>query len=297
MSERAYAEVWTDRAAAAVASRLVGSGAPWRRGLWVTARVSYRERELPPGFELREVEVEGATRRVAVSQGEGPPLLVLPGLHATLRERLFVDVAALAARAGWQVTLLEDRCAGPTLTANGGGLVDLARQGREVAALAARLGRPDVLAFSAGVTVALAARLPGRVVGWSAVLDPEATARRVRASPLLRAYYGRVVRRAWRGLPMPPIDEVWESLAADAPPHEGDAFLVHAADDPVAPVEPVLASPLPRCVVPVGGHLGFGVLDAPSLYLLPLAQPRATSRFSRSPNPSSRRVSSGEPSP
>jgi len=270
---------WAERASGAVARRLERTAAPWRRGLWVTARVSYRPRPLSSRFEVGAVEVEGARRRLARAAGSGPPLLILPGLHATLDEGLFSQLADAAADTGREVLLLEDRCAGPTLALNGGEAVGLQRQGTELAALLESLDvRPDVLALSAGAAVALSTprRRLGRIAAWSATLDPATTAARVQASPILRGYYRRVMRRAWTASrrPAPEPADFWSLLMADPLPEpEGPLLLVHTVDDPVAPVESVRAVRgrvgVEVLVLRCGGHLGFSAVDGVGAYLSP----------------------------
>lgn len=270
---------WPATASLAVARRLERTGAPWRRGLWVTARVSYRPRELSERFVVRTIELDGVRRRLAHAQGDGRPLLILPGLHATLDEGLFSELADAATDGGREVLLLEDRCAGPTLALNAGRAVGLRRQGAELAGLLSALQvHPDVLALSAGAAVALSTPngVLGRMAAWSATLDPAATAARVQASPILRGYYRRVMRRAWAAASRPPpeLAEFWSVLTTDpVPAPQRPTLLVHTVDDPVAPVEavaamegrPGVAVRLLRC----GGHLGFSAVDGVEVYLLP----------------------------
>ena len=263
-------------AAFAAAVRFPG---PWTRGLWATARADYGERSLPEEAGVELLEAAGSRRRLLRFPGTGRPLVIVPGLHASLDEGLFTDLARRAA-SDRPVWLVEDRLAGPTLALNDGDLPSLGQLVRELEALLDRLeGVPDVLALSAGATVALALS-PGRIhrlVGWSAVLDPAATAAAVRRSLLLRSYFGRVHRRAFYRAERapPPQDEVWKRLLSEpAPPVDGTpTLLVHGAGDPVAPVEPVLASADNRTVriLPGGGHLGQGAVGGDGLFLLPFA--------------------------
>jgi len=252
---------------------------PWSRGLWATARADYGVRRIPEGAAIQVLEAAGRRRRVLQLGGAGRPLVVLPGLHASLDEGLFADLAQRAAleRPVW---LLEDRLAGPTLALNDGDLPSLRQLVCELEALLDALGTvPDVLALSAGATVALALA-PGRIhrlVGWSAVLEPAATVAAVRGSLALRTYYGRVHRRVFRqaGQEPPPQEEVWTRLLSErAPPVDGTpTLLVHGAADPVAPLGPVRAAAPGRTVrvLSGGGHLGQGAVAGDDLYLLPLA--------------------------
>jgi hypothetical protein len=253
----------------------------WRRGFWVTARTDYRLRELPPGFEIRRTVLLGAVRRVASAPGRGRPIVILPGIYADLRESLFATVAErLHGSSGRPVLLLEDRMAAPTLAANGGEIVSVDRMGCEARELAARLPeKPDVLAFSFGAPVALRAeRAWNRMVAWSATPDLLAVEQRLARSPVARLYYGWAHRRAYTGagLEPPRAAVVYERLAAREPIADAAVatLFVHAEDDPIAPLPPVLAAArrpdADACVLPCGGHLGFGVLAGTDVYDLPL---------------------------
>jgi hypothetical protein len=226
------------------------------------------------------VDVDGAARRLAHAPGRGRPILVLPGLYAGLDEGLFVDLAARAAALGRPVALLEDRLAGPTLRLNGGEIPGVRRQGLEIAAVARLLGEPpDTLALSAGVAGAFAAGPAlARVVGWSGVVDPDATATALARDPVLDLYYRRVHRRAFERarLPAPSAGAARERLSADGPPPWPCVpfLLAHAVCDPVAPASALAPlRPLSRgrvVVLPVGGHLGFGASLGDAIYLEPL---------------------------
>lgn len=266
---------WQEEATNAVLGR-IPAASPWwawgQRGLWATARVSYSAETLGPAFVEREVELCGARRRVAVAEGVGRPLLILPGLYASLDEGLFARLAALAARDGRPVTLLEDRLAAGTLRANGGEVASLLRQADEVATLAEGFSEPpDVLALSAGWAVVGRVRCARRV-GWSPAADPEAVRGLVRRNPLLHAYYLRVHRRAFDrgGLAAPAIESTWAALGEPPRPEPAPTLLFHARCDPVVPAVSV---PEGTVLLGSGGHLGFGVVAGEEVYLLPLSAP------------------------
>ena len=272
---------WQQRAGAGVQRAFLAAAPrpwPWTRGMWATARPDYGSRPLPEQARIEVVEAAGASRRVARFAGVGRPLLIVPGLYATLDEGLFADLALLATRTGRPVVLLEDRLAGPTLALNGAEVPGLARQGAELAAVAAPLGEPpDVLALSAGVAIALFAPAEAlhRLVGWSSVVDTGETARRVTGHLVLRPYYARVHARAFRSACLPPLEDLWERLTSDpVPPPALPALLVHAPDDPVAPAAAVeaLVEHCEVCLLPGGGHLGFGSVAGNAVYLLPFAE-------------------------
>ena len=272
---------WVDQAAESMDARFSAVHPwPWRQGLWTTIRTDYSKRAVPPGFDVRIVEAAGARRRLLLCEGSGTPLLILVGLYASLDEGLFTDLAVLAAKAGRRVALLEDRLGGPTLALSGGEVPGLAQQARELVAIAESFGqKPDVLALSAGVPVALTASAAlARIVGWSGAVDPVATARTVARNPVLHRYYQGVHRRAFAraGLTPPPIEDTQRRLMADAVPATSKCpfLLVHAGSDPVAPVSAVQAyasAAVGRVVTTaVGGHLGFGVVLGNGIYLEPL---------------------------
>lgn len=226
------------------------------------------------------MEALGATRRVALAQGTGRPILVLPGIYASLGETLFVEIAEGVRDATRRpVLLLEDRFAPRTLAASGGAMTSVERLGLEAAAVAAALApHPDVLALSLGASVAFAARDAWhRVLAWSAAPDLEAVARRLERSFVARFYYAHAHRRAYRmaGLVPPPMSVFYEHLVSRGARSEPSVptLLVHATDDPIAPLAPVASLARPPdvrvCVLPVGGHLGFGAIAGASVYWLP----------------------------
>ena len=252
---------------------------PWRRGLWVTARPSYRPLPLPPRFEIMEFEVPGGRRRLAFRAGRGRPLLILPGLYAALDEALFCHLAQAASRATRPIALLEDQLATPTLRISGGRWTSFAEQGQQ-AQIAARLfsTAPDVLALSAGGMVALCAPAGtwNRLVAWSAVVD-DGPVRCVRESRILSWHFRREHARVFRAAGLHPlaIDDVLHALfrGAGASAPSCPALFVHAEDDPVAPVGSVrrrIATPL---VTRWGGHLGFGMVAGVGVYLTPYEPP------------------------
>ncbi len=282
---------WAARAAERVQRRLASLPHWWSpldHGLLLTARTDFRERALEPAFAVRVVEADGTPRRVAVAEGAGAPLMILPGMYASLGEGLFATIAELAARGhgarpGRTVWLVEDRLAAGTLALTGGEIPSLARLGAEVAALARALPRqPDVLALSAGAASALAAP-PGtfaRIATWSGALDLWATAENLAQHPMPRFHYAQVHRRAFRQahLEPPPLATVPAHLAAGAPcgfPPD-PLLIVHAADDPVVPAGVVSDAPLEEgqraVVLPAGAHLGFGTLAGDDVYLEPFAE-------------------------
>ncbi len=276
---RPLTSTWADHAAGALQARFGRIRPwPWNRGLWVTARERYGRRPLPPQATVDVVDLAGRPRRVAHHAGTGRPLVILPGACARLDEGLFSRLFTLAGATGRPVWMLEDRLAAPTLALTHGETPSMATMGRELAAFLQRLDEPpDILALSAGAAVARSSGLAGaaRLVAWSPVLDPGAVLGRLRRRPLLWRYYRHVHRRAFRqaGLPAPDPAETWRQLAAptdDAAP-TCPTLLVRAVDDPVVP--PLLA-PSPTATVarlPLGGHLGFGVVAGTGVYLGPLA--------------------------
>ncbi|HVO34294.1 MAG TPA: hypothetical protein VMT21_01945 [Gemmatimonadales bacterium] len=274
---------WAERAARRVEAR-IGGAQPWwaphRRGLFLTARTNYGERPLSTAFRIEVMPAVGTPRRVAVAAGSGRPLMILPGLYASLHEALFAEIAELAARRGRAVALVEDRLAAGTLRLNGPEIPSFARIGAEIAAIARQIGpEPDALALSAGASAALAAP-PGtfaRMAVWSGAVDIWAAAENLAGHPLPRSHYAQVHRRAFReaGLPVPPMATVPARLAAGAPcgAPPGPLVVIHAADDPVVPAASVRAFPVEdeQCVtiLPAGAHLGFGTLAGLDVYLAP----------------------------
>ena len=279
---------WAEAAAARVERHLAvrpHGRSPLDRGILLTARTDFRERALASAFTVRVVQAAGAVRRVAVAAGPGAPLLILPGLYASLDEGLFAEVAELAATRGRAVLLLEDRLAAGTLALNAGEVPSLQRIGLEVAAVARELGgRPDALALSAGAAAALAAP-PGtfaRIAIFSGALDLWATAENLARHPLPRFHYRQVHRRAFEGagFEVPPLSAIPARLAAGAPcglPPD-PLLVVHAEDDPVVPVAVIRGLALEdgqrALILPSGAHLGFGTLAGTDVYLSPFDEGR-----------------------
>ncbi|HVM42340.1 MAG TPA: hypothetical protein VMT77_02485 [Gemmatimonadales bacterium] len=279
---------WAEAAAARVERRLEARPhwrSPLDRGILLTARTDFRERALAPAFTVRVVQAAGAARRVATAAGAGRPLVILPGLYASLDEGLFADLAELAAARGRPVVLLEDRLAAGTLAVNAGEVPSLQRIGLEVAAVARELGGPpDALALSAGAAAALAAP-PGtfaRIAIFSGALDLWATAENLARHPLPRFHYRQVHRRAFEGagLQAPPLSAIPAALAAGAPcglPPD-PLLVVHAEDDPVVPAAVVRSLALEdgqrALILPAGAHLGFGTLAGTDVYLTPFDEGR-----------------------
>jgi pimeloyl-ACP methyl ester carboxylesterase len=253
------------------------------RGIVLTGRTDYRERPLSGVFRVDVINALGTPRRVAVAAGSGRPLMILPGLYASLNEGLFAVIAELAAQRGRSVVLVEDRLAAGTLALNHGEIPSLSRIGAEIAALARQLGvQPDALALSAGAAAALAAA-PGtfaRIATWSGVVDIWAVAENLARHPMPRWHYAAVHKRAFVGanLPVPPIATVPARLAAGAPcgVPPGPLLVIHAEDDPVVPAASIRALPVEdeQCVtiLPAGAHLGFGTLVGPDIYLAPFEE-------------------------
>lgn len=256
---------------------------PMDRGMILTARTDYRERPLSSAFRIEVMPALGTPRRVAVAQGAGRPLMIFPGLYASLNEGLFALIAELAARTGRPVALVEDRLAAETLKLNGADVPSFARIGAEIAALAKQFGpQPDALALSAGTSAALAAP-PGtfaRIATWSGAVDIWAVAENLARHPMPRWHYSQVHRRAFHGagLPVPPIATIPARLAAGAPcgVPPGPLLVIHAGDDPVVPVASVRAFPVEDqqrvLILPGGAHLGFGTLAGPEIYLAPFEE-------------------------
>ncbi len=252
------------------------------RGMLLTSRTDYRQRQLFPPFDVRVMDAGGTPRRVAEAHGGGGerPLMILPGLYASLNEGLFADIAELAAKRGRHVVLVEDRLASGTLALTGGEVPSMGRIGAETAAIARSLGRPpDLLALSAGAAVGLAAP-PGtfaRIATWSGALDLWATAETIARHPMPRWHYAQVHKRAFREarLAAPPMAMIPARLAADAPCGlPPDPLLVlHAEDDPVVPASVMSSLALEdgQCakLLHAGAHLGFGVLAGNEIYLVP----------------------------
>jgi hypothetical protein len=280
---------WAARGARRVEARMAARPqwrSPLDRGLLLTARTDYRERPLSDAFTVEVVDAAGSARRVATAGGSGRPLMILPGLYASLNEGLFVVIAEVAAAAGRPVVLVEDRLAGGTLALTGGEVPSLARLGQEAAAIARRCATmPDLLALSGGAAAGLAAP-PGtfaRIAVWSGALDLWATAENLGRHALPRWHYAQVHKRAFTAarLPVPPLQTVPARLVSGAPcglPPD-PLLIVHAEDDPVVPAATVRDLPLEDgqsvTVLPSGAHLGFGTLTEPGIYLLPFVEDAA----------------------
>lgn len=271
---------WQATAAARLQAELGTDGlAPWRHGLWVTAREGYAEVPLPEGFRVACPVLGGEPRRLARADGPGRPLVVLPGLYSDLHEELFVRIATEAHRAGRPVLLLEDRLARSTVALAGPPRHELASLGEAVAELLADVGPDaDVLALSAGLIAAwsgpAATARWHRLVGFSGLRDPASTATHLQHALLVRRHFAACHRRAG-------LDALWpfaafcDWLAAQPrlPPPAGSWLLVHAIDDPVVPIDTLDDLPRDRVVrLPAGGHLAFGVLGGPSVFLAPFGR-------------------------
>ncbi len=274
---------WAVRAARRVEARFAALPHRWSpmdHGILLPARTDSRERPLSAAFRVEVMQALGTQRRVAVAAGTGRPLMIFPGLYASLNEGLFALIAELAAQRGQAVALVEDRLAAPTLRLTSGDVPSFARIGAEIAALAKQIGpRPDALALSAGASAVLAAP-PGtfaRIATWSGAVDIWAVAENLARHPMPRWHYSQVHRKAFHGaaLPVPPIATIPARLAAGAPcgVPPGPLLVLHAEDDPVVPVASVRAYPIEDeqhlAVLPAGAHLGFGTLAGPDVYLAP----------------------------
>jgi len=277
---------WAVRAAGRVEARLAARPhwwSPMDRGLLLTTRTDFRARPLSAAFTVRALHADGTPRRVAAAEGAGRPLVILPGMYASLDEGLFADVAEIASRRGRAVVLVEDRLAAGTLALTAGEVPSLHRIGLELAAIAGQLAeRPDVLALSAGAAAALAAP-PGtfaRIATFSGALDLWATAENLARHPMPRFHYSQVHKRAFHGagLPPPPLATIPARLAAGAPcgAPPDPLLVVHAVDDPVVPESVVAGFALDdgqhALLLPAGAHLGFGTLAGDDVYLEPFEE-------------------------
>jgi len=280
MSEdRPRAARWEDSALERV--RTLWSGphkGPWCHGLWVSARERFDTVPLPADFSLRVERLDGVWRRLALHPGEGRAVVVVPGLYARLTERLFADVAARMATLGRPVVLLEDRLARDTVS-------DAGRPEREPEALGAQLGAlceklgdpPDVLALSAGLVSAWTLP-PGRarrVVGYSGIRVPAVSVEELRRHRWVYRHFAAAHREARLETKLP-FDRLLDQLSALpllAPPDD-DWLLVHAEDDPVAPITTLDSLDPARVLrLPDGGHLGFGVTCGLDIYVAPFRPP------------------------
>lgn len=274
------------RAAGAAVTEALASAPRWRTisGMWSTARTRYDRVSLPPEFSIRTVDVGSARRRLAVCPGAGAPLFIVPGLFASLHERLFVEIAAEARRLGRPVTVVEDRFAAETLSLNGPELPTTGALVGELATLLHAADEPaDVIALSAGAMSALFVSAPvRRMTAWSAAVSPSAVLAHASSNILVRRHFGRIAREAFAsiGAEPPRWQRLVEALARDESQALLDVpmLLIHARDDPVAPVEeverlgPKLRQHQLACIVPRGGHLGFGPVCGAQIYVLPIMQ-------------------------
>ncbi len=299
-------ESWAIEAAERVRQRIELNTRGWephKKGLLATIQTSYRPSPLPPGFEVLQLEAAGVRRRAAISRAPGRPVLLLPGLYASLDEGLFIRTALLIHRKLKRpVILLEDRFAKETLRLNGECIPTLRELGEEAAFVASQalrlvgqevqaswgdeddggdVGSPDVLAFSAGAASALAA--PGasfaRAVLWSAAINPRDVLLAVKARPLVNAYFRLLHERTFKmaGIrPVPSRRRLVERLCSDQPlpPEKLPLLAVHAKDDPVAPSQSlrILGNQdhQATCILFAGGHLGFAAVAGDEIYLVPL---------------------------
>ena len=247
---------------------------PWSRGLWVSARERFNTVPLPAEFSVVVERLDGVLRRWAHRAGEGRAVVVVPGLYASLNERLFVDVAARLVTLGRPVVLLEDRFARETVLASGPPRLEPEAQGAQLSALCGELGdSPDVLALSAGLLSAwtLPRCRARRIVGYSGIRAPAACAQQLHRRRLVYRHFAKVHREAGLEATLP-FDRLLEQLSALSPlrPPEEDWVLVHAEDDPVAPVGTLDGLDLARVLrLPDGGHLGFGVTCGLDIYVAP----------------------------
>jgi hypothetical protein len=253
----------------------------WMHPLVLTARTRYAEVKLPSALWIETVQLaSGVRRRIARAGGEGAPLVVVPGLYASLYEGLFVDVAERTRRQGRAVMIIEDRFAYGTLALNGGSLPHISELGRELGALLRSTGNAEavLLVFSAGAAAALFVDAkPKRIVAWSAAFDPAEVLAWASQHHFARFYFGRVHARVYRraGLLPPKWEDFVRALGSNDPARVTRAplLLVHAEDDPIAPAEAVRSLPLfegqSLCMLPHGAHLGFGPMLGDDVYVLP----------------------------
>ena len=249
---------------------------PWCRGLWVTARERFDTVPLPADFSVTAERLDGVWRRLALHPGEGRALVVVPGLYARLTERLFVNVAARMATLGRPVVLLEDRLARDTVAAAGRPEREPEALGAQLGALCEKLGDPpDVLALSAGLVSAwsLPTGRARRIVGYSGIRAPAASAEEVRRRRWAYRHFAKAHREAGLEAKLP-FDRLLDYLS-NMPPlasPDDDWLLVHAEDDPVAPITALEGLDPTRVLrLPDGGHLGFGVTCGVDIYVAPFA--------------------------
>ena len=245
---------------------------PWCRGLWVTARERFDTVPLPANFSVRVERLDGVWRRLALHPGEGRAVVVVPGLYARLTERLFANVAARMATLGRPVVLLEDRLARDTVAAAGRPEREPEALGAQLGALCEKLGDPpDVLALSAGLVSAWTLP-PGRarrIVGYSGIRAPAASAEEVRRRRWVYRHFAEAHREAGLEAKLP-FDRLLDHLSTLPPlaPPDDHWLLVHAEDDPVAPITALEGLAPTRVLrLPDGGHLGFGVTCGVDIYV------------------------------
>jgi hypothetical protein len=247
---------------------------PWCHGLWVSARERYDTVPLPADFSVTVERLDGVWRRLALHPGEGRAVVVVPGLHARLTERLFANVAARMATLGRPVVLLEDRLARDTVAVAGRPEREPEALGTQLGALCKKLGDPpDVLALSAGLVSAWTLP-PGRarrIVGYSGIRAPAVSAEEVRQRSWVYRHFAAAHREAGLETKLP-FDRLLDRLSTLPPlaPPDDDWLLVHAEDDPVAPITTLDALDPARVLrLPDGGHLGFGVTCGVDIYVAP----------------------------
>ena len=268
--------------------RTVWSGphrGPWCHGLWVSARERYDTVSLPSDFSVSEESLDGVRRRLAMHSGQGRAIVVVPGLYARLTERLFVNVAARMVTLGRPVVLLEDRLARDTVAAAGPPEREPHALGAQLGALCAKLGDPpDVLALSAGLLSAwtLPSGRARRIVGYSGIRAPAASADQMRRRRWVYRHFAATHRDSGleQRLPFERLLDQLSTLPPLAPPDD-HWLLVHAEDDPVAPITTLESLDPARVLrLPDGGHLGFGVTCGVDIYVAPFPGARASSASS-----------------
>jgi hypothetical protein len=247
---------------------------PWCHGLWVSARERFDTVPLPADFSMTVERLDGVWRRLAMHPGEGRAVVVVPGLYARLTERLFVNVVARMATLGRPVLLLEDRLARDTVAAAGRPEREPEALGAQLGALCEKLGDPpDVLALSAGLVSAwtLPPSLARRIVGYSGIRSPAASAEEMRRRRWVYRHFAAAHREAGLETNLP-FDRLLEHLSTLPPlaAPDDDWLLVHAEDDPLAPISTLDSLDPARVLrLPDGGHLGFGVTCGVDIYVAP----------------------------
>ena len=152
----------------------------------------------------------------------------------------------------------------------------LAPLGAQLGALCEKLGDPpDVLALSAGLVSAwsLPTGRARRIVGYSGIRAPAASAEEVRRRRWAYRHFAKAHREAGLEAKLP-FDRLLDYLS-NMPPlasPDDDWLLVHAEDDPVAPITALEGLDPTRVLrLPDGGHLGFGVTCGVDIYVAPFA--------------------------